>query len=221
MEKEKLNLFQRIIKVMEEVKSVHKGVDVSTGYNGPSYAAVSHDDVTALLHGPCTRHGIVIISSIESKSLESFTNNKGNTQYKVELNVEMTFINADNPEDRMSVASYAYAFDSSDKAVGKAFSMAVKYPLLKTFMLESLDNEESRDYEKSSYSSQVSGPNKQYDNGPKPSNAGPITSANTGSVASEKQISAIKAIAKSKGVQAKEVKTSKEASEEIKRLNSL
>ena len=51
------------------------------------------------------------------------------------------------PEEREVCKSFAYAFDSGDKAVGKAESMAVKYVFLKNFVLESTDNEESRDHE--------------------------------------------------------------------------
>jgi hypothetical protein len=49
--------------------------------------------------------------------------------------------------------------DSSDKAMGKAYSMALKYCYLKTFMLESLDEEESRECE-STYKPSYNTPSK-------------------------------------------------------------
>lgn len=224
---EKLNLFQRIIKVMEEVKSVHKDVSVSTGYNGPSYQAVSHDDVTSLLHGPCTKYGIVIMPSIVEKSLTSFTNNKGNVAYQVELTVDVHFINSDNREDSITLRSFAYAFDSSDKAVGKAFSMAVKYTYLKTFMLESLDHEEARDQEREfgSFRSPTQPPDKSFTTGKSVGS----TSINSPSAASEgkasfpsgQQLAKIKELATQKNAKAKFVKTKEDAEAEIKRLSSL
>jgi hypothetical protein len=154
MEKNKLNLFQRINLVMQAVSTVNKGSTVDMG-NNRSYTAVSHDDVTALLHGPLTSAGIVALSTIEEATLDIYQTEKTynnnvtkSTGYIVKVWASVTFINIDNPEERITTKCYAYALDSGDKATGKAYSMAVKYCYLKTFMLESLDEEESRDYEK-------------------------------------------------------------------------
>jgi hypothetical protein len=50
----------------------------------------------------------------------------------------------DNPADRFTSEGFGYGTDNSDKGVGKSFSYAVKYALLKTFMIESGDDEEDR-----------------------------------------------------------------------------
>lgn len=151
------NLYQRINKVMQTVTTVTKGTTVSITQNN-SYKAVSHDDVTALLHGPITDAGLVAIPTLTDVALETVakkTEYNGKitetVSYLVKVWAEVEFINIDKPEERHTVKCYAYALDSGDKAVGKAFSMAVKYVYLKTFMLESSDEEESRDYEKTYY----------------------------------------------------------------------
>jgi hypothetical protein len=135
---------------MKEVETVFKGASISMG-NGRSYSAVNHDDVARLLHKPLAEHGIITKVSVEKVELSSRekTNKYGDTalEYRADVWVEVTFINADNPEEREVCKSFAYAFDSGDKAVGKAESMAVKYVFLKNFVLESTDNEESRDHE--------------------------------------------------------------------------
>jgi hypothetical protein len=121
--------------------------------NGRSYSAVNHDDVARLLHKPLAEHGIITKVSVEKVDLSSRdkTNKYGDTalEYRADVWVEVTFINADDPTEREVCRSFAYAFDSGDKAVGKAESMAVKYVFLKNFVLESTDNEESRDHENS------------------------------------------------------------------------
>lgn len=144
------NLYQKLTDIMKEVETVFKGASVSMG-GGRSYTAVNHDDVARLLHKPLAQHGIFVKVSVEKSELSSRekTNKYGDVgmEYRADVWVDVTFINADNPEERETVKSFAYAFDSSDKATGKAESMAVKYALLKNFMLESTDNEESRDHE--------------------------------------------------------------------------
>lgn len=149
-----LNIYQKIIKVMNQVDYVVKGSTVSTGVGSAGYKAVSHDDVTGLLHKPCVEFGIVIVPSIVDSKVseiikEVIYNNKTEKKisYRADVWVDVTFINADNPDERIISKSFAYAMDSSDKATGKAYSMAVKYAYLKTFMLESGDNEETRDFE--------------------------------------------------------------------------
>jgi hypothetical protein len=154
MKANSLNLFQRINLVMKSVDSVHKGSTVEMG-NGRSYTAVTHDDVTALLHGPLTSAGIVAMPDMADFSLEAIES-KSEYQGKVttkisylaKIQASVTFINIDDPAEKITTKCFSYAMDSSDKAMGKAYSMALKYCYLKTFMLESLDEEESRDYER-------------------------------------------------------------------------
>jgi ERF superfamily len=121
---EKLNLYQRISKVMKEVTRV---VKEDKKVNN-QYRFVSHDAVTAALHGPCVDAGLVIMPSVIDELQE------GNTTKVV---VELAFINADNPTERHVVRSFGYGCDGQDKGPGKGYSYAVKMALLKAFMLES------------------------------------------------------------------------------------
>ena len=139
---------------MADVTSVFKGTEVSMG-GGRGYTAVSHDDVTKLIHMPLVNNGIFVeLGVISSKlsPLETISEYQGKqqikTSYLAEVTVRATFVNVDKPEERFSVDSYAYALDSSDKAVGKAMSMATKYIYLKNLLLESTDEEEQRHFEK-------------------------------------------------------------------------
>jgi hypothetical protein len=144
------NLHQRINEVMKKVETVFKDVDVAIGFNR-SYSAVSHDGVAALLHRPMTDAGISFKVSVENCSItqQEKKNSKGDIvpEYRADVWVSCTFINIDDPTQRETCNGFSYAFDSSDKAFGKAMSMAVKYVLLKNFILESSDEEESREHE--------------------------------------------------------------------------
>lgn len=144
-----LNLAQRILQVYEEVDTVIKDDSVSTG--GESYSAVTHDAVTRLLHQPIARARIVVVPTQETFELSDFEakNRYGDLKrsYKVTMKVTATFINADDPADRLSSSAWGYALDSSDKAMGKAYSYALKNIYLKVFLLESRDHEEQRTFE--------------------------------------------------------------------------
>lgn len=148
------NLYQRLNSLMADVTSVFKGTEVSMG-GGRGYSAVSHDDVTKLIHMPLVNNGIFVELGVISSKLspiETVSEYNGKqqvkTSYLAEVTVRATFVNVDKPEERFSVDSYAYALDSSDKAVGKAMSMATKYIYLKNLLLESTDEEEQRHFEK-------------------------------------------------------------------------
>lgn len=148
------NLYQRINAVMLEVKSVTKNLTINIT-DTRSYKGVSHDDVTSLLHDPITNAGIVIQTSVidsrmdvSEKEREYQGKKTISKEYMASVTVELTAINMDKPEERLSLKIPAVAFDSGDKAFGKAISMATKYGLLKLFMLESLDREEEISQEK-------------------------------------------------------------------------
>jgi hypothetical protein len=147
------NLFQRLNQVMREVTSIAKGTSVAITQSS-SYKAVSHDDVAALLHTPLAMVGVLAFPDMVEATVETYETKKEyngkvtiGTGYLVKVWASVTFINVDAPEERIVSKCFSYALDSGDKAVGKAYSMALKYCYLKTFMLESFDDEESRSYE--------------------------------------------------------------------------
>jgi hypothetical protein len=147
------NLFQKINEIQKQVRSVNKGSTVKIN-DRASYTAVSHDDVTSLLHDPIANAGIVAMPRMETCELEVFDQVKSyqgqqtiTKNYLVKVWASVTFINSDNITEQYQTQCFAYAIDSGDKATGKAYSMAIKYCYLKTFMLESLDDEESREWE--------------------------------------------------------------------------
>ena len=127
METPSKNIYQRINAVMQDIDYIQKGDKKVAG----QYRFVSHDQVTAALHGPLTKHGIACIPTIEEMKQD------GN---RTEVKLLVTFVNIDNPTDTVSVSYYGYGIDTSDKGIGKAVSYAFKYALLKVFTLETGDD---------------------------------------------------------------------------------
>lgn len=152
---EQKNLYQKILLVYSKVKTVYKDAEITAGKG--SYSVVTHDSVTRLLHDPISESGIVPFPNQKACSIipiEKITEYNGKEQrsliYRADVHAEVKFINADDPSQFIISEAHAYAFDNSDKAVGKAYSMALKMIYLKVFMLESQDEEEARTVEPNS-----------------------------------------------------------------------
>jgi ERF superfamily len=124
-----MNIYQRINSVMKEVDYIQKE---NKKVNG-QYTFVSHDAVTGRLHEPMARFGIVMVPSICELQQD------GN---RTQVKMEISFVNADSPEDKITLVQYGYGIDQQDKGIGKAQSYAVKYALLKLFGLETGDDVE-------------------------------------------------------------------------------
>jgi len=58
---EKLNIYQRIVAVMKEVKYVQK----SDRKVNNMYSFVTHDSVSAALHEPMANNGIVMVPTVD------------------------------------------------------------------------------------------------------------------------------------------------------------
>lgn len=140
-----LNIYQRINAVMKEVQYVQKDVTVS---GGGSYKAVSHDMVQAVLRPHMVENGIVARVEHMSGAITQFRNLKEEVKmHMYEAVYRVDFVNIDDPKDFMTVIVPSHANDNGDKAPGKATSYAIKYAMLKTFGLETGENEESRLHE--------------------------------------------------------------------------
>ena len=135
------NLYQRIIEVRKEVSYVQKNAIIDN-----KYRAVSHDAVVAALRDSMNKHGVIAFPSIVTNGTVSEVTKADGTrasQFRYAGQFSVTFINADDPKDRETVFVEGHAMDNGDKAPGKASSYAFKSALLKMFLLETGENEES------------------------------------------------------------------------------
>jgi hypothetical protein len=142
------NIYQRINEVRKQVEYVQKDATVDAG-GGRKYAAVTHDMVTAVLRKAMVDNGIVTrVEQLRSQVLQEKApkaeGDKGHKMYLYSGDYAIHFVNIDHPDDCFTVTINAHAQDSGDKAPGKCASYAVKVALLKTFNLETGENEEAR-----------------------------------------------------------------------------
>lgn len=141
----KLNVYQKINKIMSEISYLKKTTKVGSGSYG--YTALSHDHVTSSIQPLFVKYGIVTETSMTNTKFLRYevTTKKGKSdRYETQCEVQVVIVNADKPEERFTVTSSAHGIDQADKSPGKAYSMATKYCLLKTLNLASGDDEEQR-----------------------------------------------------------------------------
>lgn len=134
-----MNIYQRINSVMKAVSYVQKDARVQ------NYSAVTHDNVTAVLRPELVKQGIVVeVSQLTGRVLDKWQTKGGANMHRYQGDYEISFVNIETPEDRVTIKVQAHADDTADKAPGKSMSYATKYGMLKTFSLETGENEEGR-----------------------------------------------------------------------------
>lgn len=135
-----MNIYQRINKVREAVAYLRKDKQVE------SYWAVTHDMVTAELRKPMMENGIVTVLRQISGEVQDTgkTTSKKNPITRYVAMYEMDFVNMDDSTDKFTTSIGSIAEDHGDKAPGKCASYAVKTLLLKTFLIETGEGDESR-----------------------------------------------------------------------------
>jgi len=140
-----LNIFQRVHEVMKDVS--HLQTDMTVSYGQSSYKALSESKVTSTLRLSMIKHGIAVYPMRYDQSLEIIRGEKSyngqvtkTVTYLTNLDSVYRFVNTDDPKDVIDVPSHAHGVDSQDKGPGKASTYAIKYALLRLFMIPSGDD---------------------------------------------------------------------------------
>ena len=135
-----LNIFQRLLKITNDLETVKKNLTVELK-GGKGYKAVGEVDVLNAVKPLEVKYGVysypIKRSVIESKEMI----NKYDT-VNLFMRVETTyrFVNVDKPDEFIDTITYGDGVDSQDKAPGKAMTYADKYALLKAYKIATGDD---------------------------------------------------------------------------------
>lgn len=153
--KDKLSLFQKISKVMEEIEYLKKDDKVITNQKtGAGYSAVSEEKVTGEVRKSLIKNGIVIIPVEQNHKREDevlkdqYDNEKVSRLTTVDTTYRIQ--NIDDKEDYILAVSSGTGVDTQDKGIGKAMTYAYKYLLLRMFAIptgEDTDKISSEEYD--------------------------------------------------------------------------
>ncbi len=138
------NLYQRLSAIMGDVERIPKN-----GYNSfHKYAYALESDVKDGCRKAMIEHGIVLITNVISAEQVAYTetNKTGDpvtvTKDIVRVTADYTFVNADSPEDRLTVRIISDGQDKNDKAPYKAMTGGIKYALMNTLLIPTGDDPE-------------------------------------------------------------------------------
>lgn len=138
----KLNIYEKLSLIENEIGVVEKGLNVSMGKG--SYKAVSERDVLDAIK-PIEQKFRVYSYPVETEIINNEvlekTNNYGTTTSQfLRLKRVYRFVNIDKPDEYVDVVSYGDGIDTGDKAPGKAMTYADKYALMKAYKLSTGDD---------------------------------------------------------------------------------
>lgn len=137
-----MNVYQRINAVMKDVTYVQKDKVVDGG--GSKYRAVTHDKVVSVLRAAMVENGLTVEVTQTAGRMLVMRDGVNVKMSLYEGEYSVSIVNVENPTERVTVAIHAHAQDNGDKAPGKAMTYATKMALLKTFTLETGEDDESR-----------------------------------------------------------------------------
>ena len=136
----KMNLFQKLESITNEIGFVSKNLKVVTNArSGQGYQAVSEVDVLESVKPLEMKYGVFSYpferEIVESDVIETEQNGYTKRQFYMRLKTIYRFVNVDNSEEFIDVTTYGDGIDSGDKATGKAMTYADKYALMKTYKI--------------------------------------------------------------------------------------
>lgn len=134
----KLNLYEKIQAVSNEIKGIEK--DMTVGSGNYSYKAVSDTQVTLKVKEAETKHRLIsipvkqeLISSEVHKTLKK-DNTEGLT-FVENIKLTLRIIDLDDTTQFIDVESFGKGVDTGDKGFGKASTYARKYSLLNAYKI--------------------------------------------------------------------------------------
>jgi len=138
METTNAKLFMKMAAVMGKCRTITKG-----GTNTfDKYDYVRADDISIRIGALLAAEGIMFLPSMVLCETSEYTTQKGGTNFRTVAHFQMTFACNETGATYTSMWS-GEAIDRSDKSISKAATSAVKYFLLKTFLLSGGDDDDS------------------------------------------------------------------------------
>lgn len=133
-----MNIYKRLAAITAELSAVAKNLEV--GYGKSAYKAVGEADVLAAVKPLESKNGVYSFPEerrvIDNYIMKTIGNDGKERQSQfMRLETKYTFVNVDEPTERVSIITYGDGVDPQDKAPGKAMTYADKYALLKAYKI--------------------------------------------------------------------------------------
>lgn len=131
-------LFAKMARVMGSVRTLEK-----TGENKfDKYNYVTSDAIATRIGKALAAEGVAFLPSLVNVETSEYTAKSGGSNFRTVVQMQITFACTDSGATYTILWS-GEAIDRSDKSISKAAVSAVKYALLKTFLLAGGDEEDA------------------------------------------------------------------------------
>ncbi|MBO7209718.1 MAG: ERF family protein [Methanobrevibacter sp.] len=128
--------FNEVIKAVQEDKKLVP--DLLKAENGNNFRAISESAILDVINPILIEHEWFYEIRVKKSDLqirEAFGSKGKKLQFIATIEVAVVFHNCLFPEEMVGTESVSMGIDDNDKAMGKAYTYAVKYALLKLFRL--------------------------------------------------------------------------------------
>lgn len=105
------------------------------------YDYVYEADLVDHIRDKLAEHGIAIFPSVAAHSVEEMQDNRNRTSFLTTVTLDVTLIDGESG-DMLTTTWVGQGMDSGDKGYYKAYTGAIKYFLLKTFLISTGDDPE-------------------------------------------------------------------------------
>lgn len=130
-----VGLPSKMVRIMAAVGTIEKG-----GTNSQQgYKFIQSDDVLAAIRSELVKQNVALFSRALEFDQTAGQTKSGGTNWHVVVKFEFTLVDADTGESR-SDTWFGESIDTSDKSINKAATAALKYWLMKTFMISTGDD---------------------------------------------------------------------------------
>lgn len=143
----KMNIFEKLSCITNEIETVSKNLVVGTG--SAKYKAVAEKDVLEAVKDIEHKYRVysypkdreIIDKQVFSRvALDKEGKERTIYTFYVKIKTIYTFVNIDNPTETIDMITYSEGIDTADKGFGKAMTYADKYALLKAYKIETGDD---------------------------------------------------------------------------------
>ena len=107
-----MTIYKKILAIMSEVRYLNKDDNVSFGTT--KYKALSEEKVTEIMRDKLVKYKLVVYP------VQQTSTRNGHITH---VDVEYEMVNAENPDERIRIASCGDGADSQDKGSGKAMTV--------------------------------------------------------------------------------------------------
>ncbi len=136
-----MNIFEKLSAITTEMSSVAKNLEVGIGKS--AYKATGEADVLRAVKELEAKYKIYSYPSgrqvIKDDILQTEKEYNGQItrgfQIFMRIKTDYTFVNIENPDEKITITSYGDGADAQDNAPGKAMTYGDKYALMKAYKI--------------------------------------------------------------------------------------